>query len=1090
MLTVGSFVWVDGFGTGRVADLPADGQTAAVRFFSSVTDHFEELIPIEELTAADPLPRKTTCWVREDGVWREGRIGQFIDGQYEVRLTGGGGGYRDPDEIDVPRVVTADRATGGAVDLLAGYSHTSPYLHDRRFDFVRMLAEMRAAWRGLFGLASSRVDLRPHQLEVARRVLEDPIQRYLLADEVGLGKTVEAGLILRQVLLDEPRATAVVIAPPLLVPQWRREMVEKFDLGGLGSHRVRFVADDEEWPLPGANLAMVIVDEAHHLAALGGAPAGSAGRQRFDDLVRLATASPRLLLLSATPVLNNEADFLAMLHLLDPTVYRLADLDAFRGRVRQRKPVGQALMSLRETGSKFVLKAQIKRLAELFPADDVLGRHLGDLTAALDDPAAKAAAVRAVRTHVSETYRLHRRLLRNRRQGTAVDLPDRCEPDRAADPVGRLAEHEIDDRAGHMADLLEAWRAAAVAAVGDGDPGPIVSVFRSLLEATGTWWGVLEATIGWRLGEAAHGPAVRYAFGPVAAADLDTVPLFDGEADLLAAMRSLLRRPAEANEDRIDLLRQYVLKLVRAGRASKVVVFTSFAATAVEVVRRVAATAGFARVAAHHAGLPRDEVERQVERFRADGQCVFLVCDRTGEEGRNLQFADGIVHFDLPLSPNRVEQRIGRLDRIGVADTVRTRLLLGGSAGEDASLQEAWAEVLGKGLNLFGASIADLQFCIDRDLGRWVTALFRHGPAGVDELVAEIRRGVTAERADLADQQILDEFDLRASADFARGAAAPERQAKQLRLDVERWVGEALLFRTAVRPGDDAVRRYEWTDRTLVPGDLVAQWSGGLGPFGTFDRSRAVDDPTLTLYRPGEPLVEAVSRLAYGDARGRAFALWRRLRTWPAGVGQEWTGFRFNFLIEADLTDVTAVLAAHGRGAADLRAVRRRADALFPPVLRPVFVNQGGQPPAAAVLDLLARPYTKRTEGGTDTTLDAERTPVLHQFIDPTQWRDRIDATRAAAEAAVRAEAEFVARGQARGDAAEAALSARCAQLSLRAGPGSTTADGGAADLALERDLAAALVAGVRRPRFLVDSVGFLVLSGREAPRDPAEVDD
>src|SRR5207245_1171143 len=93
---------------------------------------------------------------------------------------------------------------GDPTETLIYKAQETPFFHDRRFAFVRSLIAQRAACRGMTGLLSSRIELYPHQVEVARRILQDPVQRYLLSDEVGLGKTVEAGIVLRQFLLDDP----------------------------------------------------------------------------------------------------------------------------------------------------------------------------------------------------------------------------------------------------------------------------------------------------------------------------------------------------------------------------------------------------------------------------------------------------------------------------------------------------------------------------------------------------------------------------------------------------------------------------------------------------------------------------------------------------------------------------------------------------------------------------------------------------------------------------------------------------------------------------------------------------------------------
>ena len=93
---------------------------------------------------------------------------------------------------------------------------------------MRSLLSQRAASMGMSAMPSSAVELEAHQIEVVRRILQDPVQRYLLADEVGLGKTIEAGVLIRQVILDAAEdALVLVIVPGPLVPQWRSELETK-----------------------------------------------------------------------------------------------------------------------------------------------------------------------------------------------------------------------------------------------------------------------------------------------------------------------------------------------------------------------------------------------------------------------------------------------------------------------------------------------------------------------------------------------------------------------------------------------------------------------------------------------------------------------------------------------------------------------------------------------------------------------------------------------------------------------------------------------------------------------------------------------
>jgi ATP-dependent helicase HepA len=147
--------------------------------------------------------------------------------------------------------------------------------------FVRQ----RAAAGGLTGLLSAPIALERHQVEVVRRVLHDPVQPYLLADEVGLGKTIEAGVIVRQHILDHPRDHRVlVIVPEQLQGQWESELRERLQVGAAYGHRVTIVALEELNQQPLASLAatLLVIDEAHQAVAGWEEPEGTAAGARFS----------------------------------------------------------------------------------------------------------------------------------------------------------------------------------------------------------------------------------------------------------------------------------------------------------------------------------------------------------------------------------------------------------------------------------------------------------------------------------------------------------------------------------------------------------------------------------------------------------------------------------------------------------------------------------------------------------------------------------------------------------------------------------------------------------------------------------------
>ena len=373
------------------------------------------------------LPSQTRVYARDSsvGAWEIGRI---LDDHGDSQLVK----FPNGKTLHLPVAsvfVRWDRSIEDPTLFLAAGISETPRFADGRAPFVRSLLQQRSASLGMPALLSSAIELEAHQVEVVRKVLQDPIQRYLLADEVGLGKTIEAGVLIRQCVLDDREAAfIVVIVPDALVSQWRLELSAKFFLEDLLDERV-FVQPFSSRPrlaslLPQAT--MLVIDEAHHVTADEPEGPGSL----YDDLVDAAPRVERVLLLSATPALHNERGFLRMLHLLDPAGYPLDSEEAFRRRIESRQALAEIVATLTPENALY-LDYTLDQLSELFPDDARLQDAACQLREILtrmpseDDPEL-VEAVALVRDHLSEVYRLHRRILRHRRRNVIGVTPDRA----------------------------------------------------------------------------------------------------------------------------------------------------------------------------------------------------------------------------------------------------------------------------------------------------------------------------------------------------------------------------------------------------------------------------------------------------------------------------------------------------------------------------------------------------------------------------------------------------------------------------------------------------------------------------------------
>ena len=219
---------------------------------------------------------QTRVYLRDDGreAWTAGRVmyGDRSAGDHNLAYV-----VRSPGRDDIPVLESELEArcfapTVDPTDALAAGGIESQYFSDRRLAALRASMAQQSASATASGLVSASVRLMPHQLHVVRRLREDPVQRYLLADEVGLGKTIEAGAVLRQLLTDVPESRVAVVAPTTLLRQWERELYEKFDIDTDEGYVTFYAPSDvgeilEDTP----ELDLLIIDEAHHLIGRGGA---------------------------------------------------------------------------------------------------------------------------------------------------------------------------------------------------------------------------------------------------------------------------------------------------------------------------------------------------------------------------------------------------------------------------------------------------------------------------------------------------------------------------------------------------------------------------------------------------------------------------------------------------------------------------------------------------------------------------------------------------------------------------------------------------------------------------------------------------
>jgi hypothetical protein len=885
-----------------------------------------------------------------------------------------------------------------------------------------LLAWRDAAWAasgGVIGLAGARVRPLPHQLITARRVLADRQVRFLLADEVGLGKTIEAGLIMQSLLAMRPDLRVLVVVPGALISQWFLELFVKF--GGrrflmLDHERLRgydgnpwkeeqFViasarAVEELDPKGALRFAqsqwdLVIVDECHRMQP---------GGVLYKRMAILSKCTPHVLLLSATPARQHADAYLALLALLQPQAYRPDDLDAFMAKLKAHDQVVDLLGRTRDAqGADAAAVGQAWQ--HLFAADPLLIEHASALMAA--DAATFPARRDALVAYVREHHQLDHRIIRHRR--SVLARLSQASGVKGLDMTRRSGErvpYTPDKGEQAVRAHLAAYRTCLIGHALRGKPGaplpPRLSHWLLQLElAAGADPLVLERLLAMRAA-VLEDPAefadyrARARAGESAAqvlrSDLSENEIAahiavsaachadSGIEDApLAALRGAVE---EWNEHLPERARALIARLTlfwKENPQEKVLVFTGHGLA----VKRLAAHLGDAfgedaveTFGAHQDTLVREEAAR---RFRDDDECPLLVCDPLGGEGRNFQFVSVVVHHDLPWSVAAVEQRIGRVDRIGRDGEVPSWLMV---ASDAECLEAAWAEVLEQAVGVFGTSSSGLEFVCDELETRALDAALQRGAGGLRAIAADLSALVARER---------DQRDARADELFHEEAGAYAEAAK-LASELESFAAPRDAVCRWIRGMGGSARRDEEPPRAFHLRTRFHQEAEA----GVFSREVALDRPALSYFSIGNGVIDRLLDDAT-NARWCASTAWRRTADIQV---KSWEGVRIGYQLVLDLMPLA-------QGSVPLDCLRRLL-VVAPPRRTVVYVRgtDGGVEADPATLALLSPAFDPR-RGDRALSLSGSREvwtrPLLAGKLGQViEWQEQV--RRAVASARVHAE--------------------------------------------------------------------------------------
>jgi ATP-dependent helicase HepA len=643
-----------------------------------------------------------------------------------------------PDDALDPADRLANGVTPGSAKQVNITTATRHYLLEHRHN-------------ALVCLDAARVDVKPHQVGVVHRVVTNYPHRFLLCDEVGLGKTIEAAMVIKELRARGEAQRTLIIVPPNLLRQWQFELKSKFNetfsilnadttraLSLQGVKGNPFAAVDsvlvsESWASDNkqseqilrATWDLVIVDEAHH--ARSKRSGNKVSTTKLYKLVRELTdrslyPDRAALFLTATPMQLESHELYSLVEMLDPALFPTEEVfDQHRSQVRGLSRLVESLQSEpppdRERLAELV--EDVATWLEIDPAD--AASRLID-----DDPSVVAA-------ELSDRHLLSEILIRNRKAKVGGFMPRRAHrwevvlTDAEREALGRVEDY-----------VAEGF--AAMSETKDHSIGFLMVAYQKMMASS---IAALRTSLALRRDRLGAGSATsRKGFGGGEDSEIDDD--VDDVSESAAGAGTVNAREVAQLDELVGLLDALPIDskaavfatqmdvLKEEAEVPKVLVFTQFRATQDHL-------AGLLRergwtVSLFHGQMSSFQKDAAVDAFRDDDAPHVLISTEAGGEGRNFQFCHLLVNYDLPWNPMRVEQRIGRVDRIG-----QDRIVEIFNLWVKDSVEERVLDVLEQRINLFVETVGGLDPILG-ETERDIREIMRRNRGERDDALADLGR--------------------------------------------------------------------------------------------------------------------------------------------------------------------------------------------------------------------------------------------------------------------------------------------------------------------------------------------------------------
>ena len=795
-----------------------------------------------------------------------------------------------------------------ALEQAKNFEFANPIFHAGHVAAIMAMHEVKRSLYGLDEIAGSKILLKPYQIRTILRCVQSFPCRYMIADEVGLGKTIESICVLKVFFKNRQNVSAAIVVPDALVEQWRTELAFKFRLfegANASNNKITLIPFSS---LKTGDLRLfdfVIIDEVHRCIH---------DSKLYETVLAISTNTENIIMLSATPVRKRDVEYRKLLTLIQPNKYQTMSSEAFGALLALQTSVTRKVYDSYqciETLKSEISSAKGAITKDVEEAFDDLLSSLETLDKTIKDEYFKAEfeKIRAISieesipmilsllTYVTDNYQMEKALIRNRRNSQNFRINER-----------RLSLHQYDLNTDWNNAELNAYRALCDWADAQKETVGFFAVFSPLISA---FFSSSQAFL----------EAVNKLPGEI------TVPpdlpkwaklWYDQERRTLTSIKQMIDDDAEKYASRPVNIVDYIDQEC----SGKVLVFTDNQATFDYYRKLFTEYFGPKQVCFFSSTMKQDELDLNAYRFQHSKTFRIMLSDQTGGEGRNFQNAEAIVHIDVPWDANQLEQRIGRLDRIGRRDGFAVESAVFSPLG---TLEEDLVTLWTSGVPIFVKSqsgleiiMGDINSLVQKAIQEDLNYGLKNILPKMQDTISELEKTIKIERY----------FDV-SGQEYSELNRAVDEFVDKFSRNEAKWFAQALKFWCPVAgfnfdtdPTDKSILTFHSTSFSagsakkvfFIPPEMKRIIDDKLNQMqnrvralnnekevqyglqyirGSLDRQVAIANDYLHFFAPGDEIFDSIIDNAIGLYRGQTAAI-------SIKGSLNWMGFVFMWIVKID----------------------------------------------------------------------------------------------------------------------------------------------------------------------------------------------